>query len=146
MCTCVLFLVIRRPPRSTLTDTLVPDTTLFRSCTDDPHQGSGRRRTAYPAQGLAPAEHQPQLEAPYRHRRSGWLAGRQPARLTPRDRDARPFLPAHPAPSRPVRPPGRQDLRPLRFTRPPPYPQPAPLAPRCERTLHREYQRAEGGE
>src|SRR3546814_17956059 len=28
---CVFFLMIRRPPRSTLTDTLFPDTTLFRS-------------------------------------------------------------------------------------------------------------------
>src|SRR3546814_14525859 len=29
---CVCFLMIRRPPRSTLTDTLFPYTTLFRSC------------------------------------------------------------------------------------------------------------------
>src|SRR3546814_3037428 len=29
---CVFFLMIRRPPRSTRTDTLFPDTTLFRSC------------------------------------------------------------------------------------------------------------------
>src|SRR3546814_17982094 len=28
---CAFFLMIRRPPRSTRTDTLVPDTTLFRS-------------------------------------------------------------------------------------------------------------------
>src|SRR3546814_11244119 len=28
---CVLFLMIRRPPRSTRNDTLFPDTTLFRS-------------------------------------------------------------------------------------------------------------------
>src|SRR3546814_7464727 len=28
---CILFLMIRRPPRSTRTDTLFPDTTLFRS-------------------------------------------------------------------------------------------------------------------
>src|SRR3546814_18098043 len=28
---CVFFLMIRRPPRSTRTDTLFPDTTLFRS-------------------------------------------------------------------------------------------------------------------
>src|SRR3546814_4139803 len=30
-CLCFLFLMIRRPPRSTRTDTLVPYTTLFRS-------------------------------------------------------------------------------------------------------------------
>src|SRR3546814_16725818 len=32
MCFLFLFLMIRRPPRSTRTDTLFPDTTLFRSC------------------------------------------------------------------------------------------------------------------
>src|SRR3546814_14749032 len=31
LCLCFLFLMVRRPPRSTLTDTLFPDTTLFRS-------------------------------------------------------------------------------------------------------------------
>src|SRR3546814_12767734 len=31
-CVLVLFLMIRRPPRSTRTDTLFPYTTLFRSC------------------------------------------------------------------------------------------------------------------
>src|SRR3546814_6483074 len=31
MCVCVIFLMIRRPPRSTRTDTLFPYTTLFRS-------------------------------------------------------------------------------------------------------------------
>src|SRR3546814_10615960 len=31
MCVCFFFLMIRRPPRSTRTDTLFPDTTLFRS-------------------------------------------------------------------------------------------------------------------
>src|SRR3546814_6161725 len=30
-CSCVFFLMIRRPPRSTRTDTLFPYTTLFRS-------------------------------------------------------------------------------------------------------------------
>src|SRR3546814_11129089 len=29
---CVLFVMIRRPTRSTRTDTIFPDTTLFRSC------------------------------------------------------------------------------------------------------------------
>src|SRR3546814_15011772 len=32
---CVFFLMIRRPPRSTRTDTLFPYTTLFRSLVDD---------------------------------------------------------------------------------------------------------------
>src|SRR3546814_12039524 len=31
LCRCILFLMIRRPPRSTRTDTLFPYTTLFRS-------------------------------------------------------------------------------------------------------------------
>src|SRR3546814_20268809 len=31
-CSCLFFLMIRRPPRSTRTDTLFPYTTLFRSC------------------------------------------------------------------------------------------------------------------
>src|SRR3546814_18213504 len=31
MCSCFFFLMIRRPPRSTRTDTLFPYTTLFRS-------------------------------------------------------------------------------------------------------------------
>src|SRR3546814_19752415 len=36
-CYCFFFLMIRRPPRSTRTDTLFPYTTLFRSVFDDPH-------------------------------------------------------------------------------------------------------------
>src|SRR3546814_15523790 len=34
----VFFLMIRRPPRSTRTDTLFPYTTLFRSTDDDTHE------------------------------------------------------------------------------------------------------------
>src|SRR3546814_5297559 len=34
---CLFFLMIRRPPRSTRTDTLFPYTTLFRSIYVDPH-------------------------------------------------------------------------------------------------------------
>src|SRR3546814_14783908 len=34
MCVVLFFLMIRRPPRSTRTDTLLPDTTLFRSGPD----------------------------------------------------------------------------------------------------------------
>src|SRR3546814_2902498 len=43
------FLMIRRPPRSTRTDTLFPDTTLFRSRTG----GQSRRAGAPPPPGLA---------------------------------------------------------------------------------------------
>src|SRR3546814_19896269 len=39
----VCFLMIRRPPRSTRTDTLFPYTTLFRSCIGDPVRRPGRR-------------------------------------------------------------------------------------------------------
>src|SRR3546814_4046546 len=34
LCPCVVFFIIRRPPRSSRTDTLFPDTTLFRSYSD----------------------------------------------------------------------------------------------------------------
>src|SRR3546814_5529109 len=37
--------MIRRPPRSTRTDTLFPYTTLFRSCLGDRGQASGLRRS-----------------------------------------------------------------------------------------------------
>src|SRR3546814_3895623 len=37
--------MIRRPPRSTRTDTLFPYTTLFRSCADYPGAGNSRRIT-----------------------------------------------------------------------------------------------------
>src|SRR3546814_7054492 len=42
----IFFLMIRRPPRSTLTDTLFPYTTLFRSLGLDPYQRGieGQRR------------------------------------------------------------------------------------------------------
>src|SRR3546814_10414672 len=42
---CCFFLMIRRPPRSTRTDTLFPDTTLFRSDLP-PCAGGGRKRRA----------------------------------------------------------------------------------------------------
>src|SRR3546814_14692759 len=48
-CYCFVFLMIRRPPRSTRTDTLFPHTTLFRSC-----GGTGRR--VPPDRCLAPAQ------------------------------------------------------------------------------------------
>src|SRR3546814_8784794 len=45
---CFFFLMIRRPPRSTRTDTLFPYTTLFRSFHD---AAPGRGRSASPAGG-----------------------------------------------------------------------------------------------
>src|SRR3546814_4215027 len=45
---CVLFLMIRRPPRSTRTDTLLPYTTLFRSPVSGPDVGA-RGGEAQPA-------------------------------------------------------------------------------------------------
>src|SRR3546814_6101829 len=56
--------MIRRPPRSTRTDTLFPDTTLFRSVNLTPLPGQARRRHRtlvmpnalfFPAAGLAPS-------------------------------------------------------------------------------------------
>src|SRR3546814_1802680 len=43
MCSCFFFLMIRRPPRSTRTDTLFPYTTLFRSNRRDCHSPSAAR-------------------------------------------------------------------------------------------------------
>src|SRR3546814_5016117 len=43
---CIFFLIIRRPPRSTRTDTLFPYTTLFRS--PPPLQGEGRGGDGFP--------------------------------------------------------------------------------------------------
>src|SRR3546814_15118161 len=42
-CYLVFFLMIRRPPRSTRTDTLFPYTTLFRSLARHRHQPAGQR-------------------------------------------------------------------------------------------------------
>src|SRR3546814_9321003 len=49
------FLMIRRPPRSTRTDTLFPYTTLFRSCPGD-HSG---RSVPAPADAPGQPQHQP---------------------------------------------------------------------------------------
>src|SRR3546814_4130948 len=60
MCVCchfdsVFFLMIRRPPRSTRTDTLFPYTTLFRSIRFRTRPGAGRRHLHLPdASGSAP--------------------------------------------------------------------------------------------
>src|SRR3546814_3323119 len=44
MFVCFFFLMIRRPPRSTRTDTLFPYTTLFRSSSPAPRPRTARRR------------------------------------------------------------------------------------------------------
>src|SRR3546814_17928920 len=67
----VFFLMIRRPPRSTRTDTLFPYTTLFRSTTD----GDGEARRPHlirvePAHHLAEREAGPVDEADL-HRAAG---------------------------------------------------------------------------
>src|SRR3546814_18160178 len=47
--TIMLFLMIRRPPRSTRTDTLFPYTTLFRSAHEPDHQpGPGSHAVCFP--------------------------------------------------------------------------------------------------
>src|SRR3546814_9610919 len=57
VCRLIFFLMIRRPPRSTRTDTLFPYTTLFRS-----HQAAVRSR-----RGLRPVRFQPGVGWPERH-------------------------------------------------------------------------------
>src|SRR3546814_18588247 len=106
------FLMIRRPPRSTRTDTLFPYTTLFRSC----HR-------------VAPGCHSPQFgDIAHKHHRPSWPRScqaappglaqspppprRLPHRLAAAGRDAgqqtalRPVEPAPPAPAVPRPPPG----------------------------------------
>src|SRR3546814_436937 len=92
----LFFLMIRRPPRSTRTDTLFPYTTLFRS---DPRRslpvrryGDGRRRgwTAGISQVLKPCE---QLADPERNRAilvgwPCWLTPDIPLELVERARSA----------------------------------------------------------
>src|SRR3546814_10146029 len=92
--------MIRRPPRSTRTDTLFPYTTLFRSAVDDPlgraPQGGGRRGR--------------QRRAPVRRRsvRTLWADPRGICQLATVDRPqrhARTARHAHPALSRSLRAP-----------------------------------------
>src|SRR3546814_10069855 len=68
---CVVFLMIRRPPRSTRTDTLFPYTTLFRSTFDGRprhHPGAGenrsddRRRADFPRHARS-EEHTSELQS-----------------------------------------------------------------------------------
>src|SRR3546814_12196241 len=77
-CCCLfLFLMTRRPPRSTRTDTLFPYTTLFRS--------RGYRSSANALPGVAPTP--PLHGVAQRRRRTGyWSRGPvRPSRATPRD-------------------------------------------------------------
>src|SRR3546814_4962893 len=56
MYVCFFFLMIRRPPRSTRTDTLFPYTTLFRSAGggSEGHQAASSRRAAV-SNGIGPS-------------------------------------------------------------------------------------------
>src|SRR3546814_17243469 len=83
----VFFLMIRRPPRSTRTDTLFPYTTLFRSRTDRRRRATGISAAtqgpavAGPAEPEArrpPARNRQRLGLSGRSRGSGiWRAGRK---------------------------------------------------------------------
>src|SRR3546814_11596458 len=56
LCFCFFFLMIRRPPRSTRTDTLFPYTTLFRSRFPDQPTGTQQRITNDKAEPRQQAE------------------------------------------------------------------------------------------
>src|SRR3546814_13733554 len=72
----------RRPPRSTLTDTLFPYTTLFRSLV---RPGGHRRRGRPPRRPPPGGQGQRGVQRPQRH---GSLRPRRAARLADRGRDA----------------------------------------------------------
>src|SRR3546814_19807805 len=65
------FLMLRRPPRSTRTDTLFPDTTLFRSPLTGRPRRTGRRWGRRAARGPDPPERSPpgppRADRPRRH-------------------------------------------------------------------------------
>src|SRR3546814_15310985 len=73
---CFFFLMIRRPPRSTRTDTLFPDTTLFRSpaVDDGARSCAGRPAGRGGTAGRPPAA---QLWLHARRRRGGGRPGRR---------------------------------------------------------------------
>src|SRR3546814_12115305 len=65
---CVFFLMIRRPPRSTRTDTLFPYTTLFRSLAaktvdDQSHRFLGRKTARHRIEKLRSEEHTSELQS-----------------------------------------------------------------------------------
>src|SRR3546814_14208816 len=87
------FLMIRRPPRSTRTDTLFPYTTLFRSHRQQPAAGAGDAdrppgRLAAPGRGARPPGAAQRLPAPghgafpRRRRRDGPQAVLEPLSLS----------------------------------------------------------------
>src|SRR3546814_19049831 len=130
------FLMLRRPPRSTRTDTLFPYTTLFRSRRGVPAVAADRRRLGTrprPAQGPAGADElTPGLPCPHpaRYRRRsrtvtigsprGHLQSRRTDRSDPQGAGEQPGPPGHrpPPPPRPGPGPGRWP--------PPPPPPPRP--------------------
>src|SRR3546814_12173791 len=83
---CFVFLMIRRPPRSTRTDTLFPYTTLFRSAKQflASRRREGRRRDRFPRRRLAAARASPRHSSAC-SRRASWLhvRGIPPAAGTP---------------------------------------------------------------
>src|SRR3546814_1155754 len=122
-CYCFFFLMIRRPPRSTRTDTLFPYTTLFRSVFDDPHTfdvgrtpndhvafggggvhyclGASLARAEIKATMRQLVERLPDLElaGPVARLHSDFVNGikSMPVRLTPTSRPSRKDRHAHPA-------------------------------------------------
>src|SRR3546814_21047319 len=98
--TCFFFLMIRRPPRSTRTDTLFPYTTLFRSRRRRglPHPGQRIRTILHrtPPPRRAHRAGQGSRRQPRRHRRAPVAIGRQSlgdprlVRAIPDRLDARP--------------------------------------------------------
>src|SRR3546814_2680256 len=74
--------MIRRPPRSTRTDTLFPDTTLFRSATAAPHVGRGQSWGPATRGATGPSGAKPPAEA------SGAFSGREaPCDTVPRSEE-----------------------------------------------------------
>src|SRR3546814_9151040 len=65
---CFFFLMIRRPPRSTRTDTLFPYTTLFRSRSRRTHRRRHRRRSAA-SRGRPPPAFRSRSRSPAARRR-----------------------------------------------------------------------------
>src|SRR3546814_15040555 len=81
----LFFLMIRRPPRSTRTDTLFPYTTLFRSCSANPQRASQKPGSAraglqmlFPVQGNATESLRPNLQHPSK-RKSHHIGGSEPS-------------------------------------------------------------------
>src|SRR3546814_5489081 len=76
----MLFLMIRRPPRSTRTDTLFPYTTLFRShddhLLDAGHTAIGVHR-AFERIGVAPEPAREESGGPFRHARQNGRTGEE---------------------------------------------------------------------